>query len=157
MSSLQTSTEPKMTRRDVQRSPGRSRQWPEKPRPSAGSYLLLLVAALVLAAAPSAAQQEDAAFAKTRAAMVEEVQAYARSDEFRRSRQVDTRMMTGEPKAVVTGLLELKEQMQVDEIVIATPSLDRERRTASYRAIADAWRTRRATSTSRRSAVSIAM
>ena len=38
-----------MTRRDVQRSPGRSRQWPEKPRPSAGSYLLLLVAALVLA------------------------------------------------------------------------------------------------------------
>jgi protein-L-isoaspartate(D-aspartate) O-methyltransferase len=34
---------------------------------------------LALAAAPSAAQQEDPAFAKARAAMVEEVQAYART------------------------------------------------------------------------------
>lgn len=38
-----------------------------------------LGAALALAAAPSAAQQEDPAFAKARAAMVEEVHAYARS------------------------------------------------------------------------------
>jgi hypothetical protein len=41
---------------------------------------------------------------------------------------------------VVERLLELKEQAEVDEIVVVTPNLDRGRRTASFRAIADAWR-----------------
>ncbi len=49
-------------------------------------------------------------------------------------------MVTGEPKAVVERLLEMKEEAQVDEIVVVTPSLDRQRRKASYAAIADAWR-----------------
>jgi hypothetical protein len=49
-------------------------------------------------------------------------------------------MLTGEPKAVVERLLELKQQAQVDEIVVVTPSLDRDRRKASYAAIGDAWR-----------------
>ncbi|HEY2594149.1 MAG TPA: LLM class flavin-dependent oxidoreductase, partial [Chloroflexota bacterium] len=43
-------------------------------------------------------------------------------------------------KAVAERLLEMRQQAQVDEIVIVTPSLDRERRKASYTAIADAWR-----------------
>ena len=37
-------------------------------------------------------------------------------------------------------LLELKEQAQVDEVVVVTPSLDRARRTASYEELAAAWR-----------------
>lgn len=49
MSSLKTSTEPNMTRRDAQRSPGGAKQRPEKPRPAASSYLLLIVAGLALA------------------------------------------------------------------------------------------------------------
>ena len=49
-------------------------------------------------------------------------------------------MVTGEPKAVAERLLELKHQAEVDEIVVVTPSLERERRKASYAAIADAWR-----------------
>jgi protein-L-isoaspartate(D-aspartate) O-methyltransferase len=40
---------------------------------------LVLGAAVAVAAAPSAARQEDSAFAKARAAMVEEVRTYARS------------------------------------------------------------------------------
>jgi luciferase family oxidoreductase group 1 len=51
----------------------------------------------------------------------------------------DGRMATGEPKAVVERLLELKDEAQVDEIVVVTPSLDRARRTASFEAIAGAW------------------
>ena len=35
---------------------------------------------------------------------------------------------------------ELKEQARVDEIVVVTPGLDRDRRTDSFRSIADAWR-----------------
>jgi luciferase family oxidoreductase group 1 len=70
----------------------------------------------------------------------EAVQEFARSPEFRASRNSDGRMVTGKPDAVVTRLLEMKEQAQADEIVVVTPSLDRARRTASYVAVADAWR-----------------
>jgi alkanesulfonate monooxygenase SsuD/methylene tetrahydromethanopterin reductase-like flavin-dependent oxidoreductase (luciferase family) len=49
-------------------------------------------------------------------------------------------MVTGEPKAVAERLLEMKEQAEADEIVVVTPSLDRERRKASYTALAGAWR-----------------
>jgi alkanesulfonate monooxygenase SsuD/methylene tetrahydromethanopterin reductase-like flavin-dependent oxidoreductase (luciferase family) len=71
----------------------------------------------------------------------EQVQEYARSEAFRASReQGDGRMVTGEAKAVVERLLELKDQAEVDEIVVVTPNLDRGRRTDSFRAIADAWR-----------------
>jgi luciferase family oxidoreductase group 1 len=69
----------------------------------------------------------------------EQVRDYARSEAFRAAPD-DGRMVTGEPKAVVERLLELKEQAEVDEIVVVTPNLDRGRRTASFRAIADAWR-----------------
>jgi len=69
----------------------------------------------------------------------EQVREFARSAAFRQLPD-DGRMVTGEPKAVVERLLELKEQAQVDEIVIVTPNLDRARRTASFEAVADAWR-----------------
>ncbi len=71
----------------------------------------------------------------------EEVTEYARSAGFRSSRSDDGRMVTGEPKVVVERLLEMKEQAQADEIVIVTPSLDRQHRIDSYVAVADAWRT----------------
>jgi luciferase family oxidoreductase group 1 len=70
----------------------------------------------------------------------EKVKELASSPDFRSSRNSDGRMVTGEPKAVVERLLEMKEQAQVDEIVVVTPSLGRQRRKASYAAIADAWR-----------------
>ena len=69
----------------------------------------------------------------------EQVREYARSPQFQRGGQ-DGRMVTGEAKAVVERLLELKAEAEVDEIVVVTPNLDRPRRTASFRAIADAWR-----------------
>jgi luciferase family oxidoreductase group 1 len=69
----------------------------------------------------------------------EQVREYARSPEFRRDGR-DGRMVTGEAKAVVERLLELKQEAEVDEIVVVTPNLDRARRTASFHAIADAWR-----------------
>ena len=69
----------------------------------------------------------------------EQVREYARSPEFRRDSR-DGRMVTGEAKAVVERLLELKAEAEVDEIVVVTPNLDRTRRTASFRSIADAWR-----------------
>ena len=69
----------------------------------------------------------------------EQVREYARSPEFRRGSR-DGRMVTGEAKAVVERLLELKQEAEVDEIVVVTPNLDRARRTASFRAVADAWR-----------------
>lgn len=50
------------------------------------------------------------------------------------------RVVTGEPKAVAERLQDMKEQAQVDEIVLVTPSIDRSRRIASYRDIAEAWR-----------------
>ncbi|MGN6794909.1 MAG: LLM class flavin-dependent oxidoreductase [Streptosporangiaceae bacterium] len=70
----------------------------------------------------------------------EQVNELARSAEFRSARRDDGRMVTGEPKAVAARLLEMKEQGQADEIVVVTPSLDRERRKASYTALARAWR-----------------
>src|ERR1700733_6512469 len=70
----------------------------------------------------------------------EVVRAFARSKEFLSGRRDDGRMVTGEPKVVAERLLEMKEQAQADEIVVVTPSLDRERRTGSYTALADAWR-----------------
>jgi luciferase family oxidoreductase group 1 len=70
----------------------------------------------------------------------EQVHELARSDDFRSARKDDGRMVTGEPADVVTRLQEMKERAQVDEIVVVTPSLDRQRRRASYVAIADAWR-----------------
>ena len=70
----------------------------------------------------------------------EEVTAFARSADFRRGQRDETRMVVGEPKAVVERLLDLKDAAQVDEVVVVTPSLDRARRTASLVAVADAWR-----------------
>jgi luciferase family oxidoreductase group 1 len=70
----------------------------------------------------------------------EEVQKLAASAEFRSARHDSGRMVTGEPKAVAERLLEMKELAEVDEIVVVTPSLKRDRRKASYAAIADAWR-----------------
>jgi luciferase family oxidoreductase group 1 len=71
----------------------------------------------------------------------EQVREFALSAEFRAAREEDSRMVTGEPKVVAERLLELKDLAQVDEIVVVTPSLERERRRASYVALADAWRT----------------
>lgn len=70
----------------------------------------------------------------------EKVAEFRASPEFRDSPHGDGRMVTGEPKAVAERLLELKRDVEADEIVIVTPSLDRSRRAASYAAIADAWR-----------------
>ena len=70
----------------------------------------------------------------------EQVLEVSRSAEFKASRRDDGRMVTGEPKAVAERLLEMKDQAQADEIVVVTPSLDRDRRIGSYIAIADAWR-----------------
>lgn len=72
----------------------------------------------------------------------EQVVDYARSDAFRsRRRERDPRMVTGQADDVVARLAEMKEQAMVDELVIVTPSLDRKRRTDSYRQIAMAWAT----------------
>jgi hypothetical protein len=48
-------------------------------------------------------------------------------------------MVTGPADAVVARLRKMKEEAEVDELVIVTPSLDRARRAGSYRAIAEAW------------------
>jgi luciferase family oxidoreductase group 1 len=69
----------------------------------------------------------------------EVVRAYAESGSFAEAGDTG-RMITGEPKAVVERLAELQTAAQADEVVIVTPSLDRDRRIASYAAIADAWR-----------------
>lgn len=71
----------------------------------------------------------------------EEVTEFARSAEFRdRRKPRDPRMATGAAPDVVSRLQDLREQTQADEVVVVTPSLDRARRIASYRAIADTWR-----------------
>ncbi|HET9895826.1 MAG TPA: LLM class flavin-dependent oxidoreductase [Streptosporangiaceae bacterium] len=70
----------------------------------------------------------------------EQVRELAGSERFRASRDPSGRMVTGEPKAVAERLFEMKEQAQADEIVVVTPTMDRERRKASYAAIATAWR-----------------
>jgi len=70
----------------------------------------------------------------------EQVREFADSDAFRGSLRDESRMVTGEAKAVAERLLEMKELAQVDELVVVTPSLDRARRTGSYQALAQAWR-----------------
>ena len=70
----------------------------------------------------------------------EQVLEVSRSAEFRAARRDDGRMVTGEPKAVAERLLEMKAGAEADEIVIVTPSLDRDRRIGSYTSIAEAWR-----------------
>jgi alkanesulfonate monooxygenase SsuD/methylene tetrahydromethanopterin reductase-like flavin-dependent oxidoreductase (luciferase family) len=70
----------------------------------------------------------------------EAVREFRESDEFAAGRRGDGRMVTGEPKAVVERLLEMKRRAEADEIVVVTPSLDRDWRQASFAAIADAWR-----------------
>jgi luciferase family oxidoreductase group 1 len=70
----------------------------------------------------------------------EKVHAMARSEQFRSGQHDDGRMVTGQPKAVAERLLEMKQAAQADEIVVVTPSLDRERRKGSYAALANAWR-----------------
>ncbi|HUZ53738.1 MAG TPA: LLM class flavin-dependent oxidoreductase [Streptosporangiaceae bacterium] len=70
----------------------------------------------------------------------EQVRDLAGSPEFRSGRHDDGRMVTGEPKAVAERLLEMKQLAQADEIVVVTPSLDRDRRKGSYAALAAAWR-----------------
>jgi luciferase family oxidoreductase group 1 len=70
----------------------------------------------------------------------ETVREFRESDEFKSARARDGRMVTGEPKAVAERLFEMKALAEVDEIVVVTPSLDRDRRTTSFTAIADAWR-----------------
>jgi luciferase family oxidoreductase group 1 len=71
----------------------------------------------------------------------EQVEEYAASPDFLgRRRDRDPRMVTGPAKDVVERLLEMKERAHVDELVLVTPSLGRARRTASFEAIADAYR-----------------
>ena len=70
----------------------------------------------------------------------EQVREFARSPQFLAGSHDDARMVTGEPKAVAERLLEMKQLAQADEIVVVTPSLDRERRKGSYAALAEAWR-----------------
>ena len=70
----------------------------------------------------------------------EDVTDLARSAGFRSAARDENRMVVGEAKQVASRLLELKEQAQVDEIVLVTPTLDRARRTQSLVAVAAAWR-----------------
>ncbi len=70
----------------------------------------------------------------------ERVRELAGSPEFRSGRPDDGRMVTGEPKAVAERLLEMKQLALADEIVVVTPSLDRELRQGSFAALAEAWR-----------------
>jgi len=48
--------------------------------------------------------------------------------------------VTGSAKVVAERLLEMKELAQVDELVVVTPSLGRQRRKDSYLAAANPWR-----------------
>ncbi|HEY3549347.1 MAG TPA: MsnO8 family LLM class oxidoreductase, partial [Propionicimonas sp.] len=74
----------------------------------------------------------------------EQVVEHARSEAFRRSRTAlrssgDDRMVTGTADEVVARLRALQAEAQVDELVLVSPSLDRGRRTESFRAIAGSW------------------
>jgi alkanesulfonate monooxygenase SsuD/methylene tetrahydromethanopterin reductase-like flavin-dependent oxidoreductase (luciferase family) len=77
---------------------------------------------------------------KREALRPEEVRAFAQSEAFRGSHRDDTRMVTGSAKVVAERLLEMKELAQVDELVVVTPSLGRQRRKDSYLAVANPWR-----------------
>jgi luciferase family oxidoreductase group 1 len=71
----------------------------------------------------------------------EAVREFAASEQFRAGGSArDGRMVTGPADEVARRLRELKDEAEVDEIAVVTPSVDRGRRQASYRAIADAWR-----------------
>jgi alkanesulfonate monooxygenase SsuD/methylene tetrahydromethanopterin reductase-like flavin-dependent oxidoreductase (luciferase family) len=70
----------------------------------------------------------------------EQVVELARSQDFRSGPRDGSRMVVGPPELVAERLLELKDEAQVDEIVVVTPSLDRARRTRSLVDLADAWR-----------------
>lgn len=70
----------------------------------------------------------------------EQVREFARSPTFRATRTKDGRMVTGEPAAVAERLLEMRDAAEADEIIVVTPSLDRDRRRASYVTLAQAWR-----------------
>jgi luciferase family oxidoreductase group 1 len=71
----------------------------------------------------------------------EQVSEFARSAAFRDRRQDrDPRMVTGEAKQVAERLLDMKDRARVDELVLVTPSLGRDRRIGSLRAVAEAWR-----------------
>ena len=48
-------------------------------------------------------------------------------------------MVTGAPDDVVARLRALQAEAEADEVVVVTPGLDRDRRIASYEAIAAAW------------------
>lgn len=67
----------------------------------------------------------------------EQVRELAGSETFRAD---PNRMVTGAPAIVATRLRELAAEAQVDELVIVTPSIDRDRRIESYAAIAHALR-----------------
>jgi alkanesulfonate monooxygenase SsuD/methylene tetrahydromethanopterin reductase-like flavin-dependent oxidoreductase (luciferase family) len=70
----------------------------------------------------------------------EAVREFAASEQFRSGASApDGRMVTGPADAVARRLRELRTEAEVDEIVVVTPSIDRGRRQASYRAIAEAW------------------
>ncbi|HWH29261.1 MAG TPA: LLM class flavin-dependent oxidoreductase [Mycobacteriales bacterium] len=68
----------------------------------------------------------------------EEVTAFAATRDLRFAD--DDRMVVGEPKHVVERLLELQQAAQVDEVVLVTPGLGRDRRAKSLADVAAAWR-----------------
>ena len=70
----------------------------------------------------------------------QEIEDAARSAEFRDDGFAWDYMVTGKPDAVVERLLGMKTKAEADELVIVSPGVDRTRRIASYRAIAQAWR-----------------
>lgn len=67
----------------------------------------------------------------------EEVDALAADAGF--GRADDRRMVVGAPRLVAERLHELQAQAQADEVVVVTPSIDREHRVASLQALAAAW------------------
>ena len=69
----------------------------------------------------------------------EQVRETARSEGFRRSRRPDSRMITGEAKRVVERLRDLQQAAEADEVVLVTPTIDRNRRIASFTEVAEAW------------------
>lgn len=69
----------------------------------------------------------------------EEVEALASSADFRALPAGDDRMVTGAPDDVVKRLRDLQADARADEVVVVTPAIDRQRRIASYRAIAAGW------------------
>ena len=69
----------------------------------------------------------------------EAVVEFARSPEFTDIPSDRSRMAIGTADQVVERLQELQAEAQADEVVVVTPSLDRDARIASFEAIAGAW------------------